>query len=65
MPKYYYKPLEEATETTRLEASFATGEYDNAVLVVINAPNEEEAYELGKAIINLQVWELSHVENEG
>jgi hypothetical protein len=65
LPKYYYKPLEESVETTRLEASFATGEYNNSVLVVVDAPDQEEAYQLGKAIINFNDWELSHVENEG
>lgn len=62
MPKYYYKPLQEVVETTLLGPSFADGEYDNTVLVVVNAKDEQESYELGKAIINLADWELSHVE---
>lgn len=62
MPKYYYKPLETAVETTQLETSFSTGEYNNSVLVVVDALDQEEAYQLGKAIINFNDWELSHVE---
>lgn len=62
MPKYYYKPLQEVVETTLLGPSFADGEYANTVLIVVNAQDEQESYELGKAIINLADWELSHVE---
>jgi hypothetical protein len=62
LPKYYYKPLEETVAGTRLETSFATGSYDNSVIIVVDAPTQELAHELGKSILNLQVWELDHVE---
>ena len=58
MLKYYFTPLASAIAGTKLEM---TGE-EAAVTVVVRAESREDALELGKSIINMEDWELSHSE---
>lgn len=62
MPKYFYKPKVESTVGTQLELLFKDGVYDNSLNIVSIAEDEEQAFEYARAIINLEAWELDHVE---
>jgi hypothetical protein len=56
--KYYFTPLASALAGTKLELSGN----DDTIFVVVRAESREDALELGKSIIDMTQWELSHSE---
>ena len=58
MPKYNYRLTDKAIEGTRLEVL----SNPNAVILTILADTPESAHEIGMDKINMNDWELDHVE---
>lgn len=58
MPNHYYSPKAEAIEATEL----AVSTIEDPILIVVKAENAEEAFVSAKHIINMNNWELHHVE---
>lgn len=58
MLKYYFTPLASVVAGTKLEL---VGD-EHTIFVVVRAESREDALELGKSIINMNDWELSHSE---